>query len=137
MSNPRSGVDRTRYNQVKYRSSKLTNNPKQGLDRIYHWAKTQDPMWFDSGMRVQKPEFVKRMNEHVMLAKTSPTTLWAWRGTNRNLSILSNKYIPPVWEQKMSIWRSLILYDKTLLRPWSFKRAPSKKILLVHWADKY
>ncbi len=57
-------------NQVKYRSRKLTNNPKQGLDCIYHFAEKQDPMWFGSGMRVRKPECVKWMNEHVTLAKT-------------------------------------------------------------------
>ncbi len=32
------------YNQVKYRWRKLTNNPKQGLDRIHHCAKKQDPV---------------------------------------------------------------------------------------------
>ncbi len=30
----------------------------------------------------------------------------------------------PCMGQKMSIWGSLILYAKTLLRPWLFKRAP-------------
>ncbi len=43
------------YNQVKYRWRKLTNNPNQGLDRINHCAKKQDPMWFSSGMGVCKP----------------------------------------------------------------------------------
>ncbi len=37
------------FNQVKYMWRKLTNNPKEGLDRIYHCAKRQDPMWFGSG----------------------------------------------------------------------------------------
>ncbi len=30
------------------------SNPKEDLDRIYHCAKNQDPMWFGSGMRVWK-----------------------------------------------------------------------------------
>ncbi len=53
------------HNQVKYRSGKLTNNPKQGLDRIYHCVKKQAPMWFGSGMRVRKQECVKRANKQM------------------------------------------------------------------------
>ncbi len=30
-------------------------NPKQGVNRIHHCAKQQDPNWFDSGMIVWKP----------------------------------------------------------------------------------
>ncbi len=43
------------YNQIKYKWRKLTNYPKQGCDGIYHCAKKQDPIWFGSRMRVQKP----------------------------------------------------------------------------------
>ncbi len=45
------------YTHVKYRSNKLMNNQEQSeasLDRIYHCAKKQHPMWFGSRMRAQK-----------------------------------------------------------------------------------
>ncbi len=38
---------------------KLTNNPKQGLYRIYHCVKQKNPSWFDSGMQIQKPILMK------------------------------------------------------------------------------
>ncbi len=43
------------YIQFKYMS--MMSNPKQGLDRIYHCAKKQDPMWFGSGMRESVNQF--------------------------------------------------------------------------------
>ncbi len=76
------------YNQVKYRWRKLTN-PKQGLDRIYHCAKKQDPMWFGSEMRVWKWECVQTNEQTHKLTSdagknNSPThVLRAGRGTNR------------------------------------------------------
>ncbi len=81
------------YNQVKYRWKKLTNNPMQGLDRIYRCAKMQEPMWFGSGMRVLKPECVNWTNERTdedtneqisdAGKNNSPTpAFWAGRRTN-------------------------------------------------------
>ncbi len=32
------------------------NNPKQGLDNIYHCVQRQDAMWFGSGMTFWIPE---------------------------------------------------------------------------------
>ncbi len=60
---------------------------KQPLDRIYHCAKRQYPMWFDSGMSPETSVSNKRMNEHTNEQthdagkNNSPTpALWAGRG---------------------------------------------------------
>ncbi len=81
------------YNQVKHRWM------KQGLDRIHHCAKRQDPMWFDSEMRVRKPECVKRTNKWThewtnmwLWEKQSPTpALSAGTGTNEDFILNSKK----------------------------------------------
>ncbi len=36
-------------------SNKSISNPEQGCDRIYHYAKHEDPSWFGLWMIVQKP----------------------------------------------------------------------------------
>ncbi len=55
------------YGHIKHPSEALSNfkdtvsvlheyKSIQSLDRIYHCAKKQNPMWFGLGMRVQNPE---------------------------------------------------------------------------------
>ncbi len=53
---------------------------------------------------------------------------------NSNFPIYADKYISPVWEQKMSNWRSLSLYAKALLQQQSFETAPPKTFF-IEWEN--
>ncbi len=78
-------------------STKLTSNIRQGLDRMHHCAKQQDPMWF--GMRVHKSvnkltnEPTNKQRQGMMLPNTiSPTRTWGGQKTIINQIIMVLSY---------------------------------------------